>query len=357
MMKYCLFHPIITLALSLFAIGAQANSPQDILPDTSENRARVAAAYEQYLNIDREHGRFIEVNGIKMHYLEWGDDSGVPLIWSHGYSSTGFELVNVADQLVEAGYHVYSISYRGHGHTQVDNYDFSLAHIADDIAAMMDKLGIEKAVIGGLSLGGGVTTTFYENYPERVLGIVLEDGGADAVQLRTEIMYEQMKAMLEHMPAMQMPVFQDRFAGIKFMANLYVPGWGGEFPKLSMVALHSFVVDKKDGTFGMHHDDAKLFDAFGEAAINPGLTHRLPLLHQSWRRVHPYITYRNLSVPMVIIDPTGDLFDATGSFEKLRDMHPDLITLVDYPNTPHAAHPMRPEWFVRDLEALLERIK
>lgn len=356
-MRNYILRPIATLILCLFAIGVQAQSSQDVLPDTPENRARVEAAYEQYLDINKKHGHFIEVNGIRVHYLEWGDDRGVPLIWSHGYSSTAFELINVAEQLVDVGYHVYSISYRGHGQTQVEDYNFSLAHIADDIAAMMDRLGIEKAVIGGLSLGGGVTTTFYENYPERALGLILEDGGADAVQIRTELMYEQFKAMAGENSPPQTPVFTDRFAGVRFMANVFVPGWGGEFPKLSMVALHAFIVEKEDGSFGMHHDDAKLFASFTEAAINPSLNHKLPLLHQSWRRVHPQITYRNLAVPMAIIDPTGDVFDATASFEQLRDLAPDLIALIEYPDTPHAAHPMRPEWFVRDLETLLRKVQ
>jgi len=38
-------------------------------------------------------------------------------------------------------------------------------------------------------------------------------------------------------------------------------------------------------------------------------------------------------------------------------MHPELIKVVEYPDTPHAAHPMRPDWFVRDMSELLHRIK
>jgi len=352
------FRPLVILMFLLMAIIARAETPetgQEIFPDTPENRALVEQAYEQYLDINRNHGHFIEVNGIRMHYLEWGDDSGTPLIWSHGYSSTEFELVNVAQQLVAAGYHVYSIAYRGHGQTQVEDYNFSLSHIADDIAAMMDQLGIEKAVIGGLSLGGGVTTTFYENYPERALALVLEDGGADPVQARIEKMYEQMKEMMANFPEMP-TVFKDRFAGYKFIASFYIPGWGGSLPEGTAPLFHSWVVENEDGSFRLHHDDEKLWGK-GEATIDPAQSHQLPLLHQSWRRIHPPITYRNLSVPMLIIDPTGDAFSPTDEFEKLRAMHPELIKVVEYPDTPHAAHPMRPEWFVRDMTELLQRLQ
>jgi len=60
---------------------------------------------------------------------------------------------------------------------------------------------------------------------------------------------------------------------------------------------------------------------------------------------------------MLIIDPTGDKFSPTEDFEKLRTMHPELINVVEYPDTPHAAHPMRPDWFVRDLTELLQRLE
>lgn len=105
-----------------------------------------------------------------------------------------------------------------------------------------------------------------------------------------------------------------------------------------------------------HYDDEKLWGK-GMATIDPAQSHNLPLLPQSWRRIHPLITYRNLSVPMLIIDPTGDAFSPTEEFEKLRAMHPDLITVVEYPDTPHAAHPMRADWFVRDMSNILHRIK
>lgn len=331
--------------------------PPSVFPDTPENRALVDQAYADYLFMDKQHGHDISVNGISMHYLEWGDDAGVPLIWAHGYSSSAFEFAGVGAKLAEAGYHVYAIDYRGHGKTQVTDYNFSLSHIADDIDAMMTKLGIEKAVIGGLSLGGGVTTTFYENYPDRALALVLEDGGADAVQARTEKIYEMFKDMLANIPPYQVPKFKSRFEGFQYISNFYLPGWGGEFKDGAATTLISWVVENEDGSFGVHYDGVKLFGDGTPAAMKPDSSHKLPLLHQSWRRVHPMITYRNLSVPMLIIDPTGDAVDPGEEFEKLRKMHPDMINVVEYPDTPHAAHPMRPDWFVRDMKSVLVQVK
>jgi pimeloyl-ACP methyl ester carboxylesterase len=349
-----IIHSLLLLLIVTTANAGTSRSGQELFPDTAKNRTLVKNAYDRYLNINSKHGRFINVNGIRMHYLEWGDKSGIPLIWSHGFGSTGFELVNVAEQLAEAGYHVYSITYRGHGQSQVTNYNFSLAHIADDIAAMMDKLGIKKAVIGGLSLGGGVTTTFYENYPDRVLALVLEDGGGHVIEPRTEAFHKKVLALHANLPAQKKLTFKDRFSGFQFAARLYMPSWNSTLPIGITPAFHSWVVPSKEGKFEMHFDPPKLLGA----ASNPAIPHyKLTLLGQSWRRIHPLITYRNLSVPMLIIDPTGDVFSPTEEFKVLQSMHAKLINLVEYPDTPHAAHPMRPEWFVRDMKNLLRRVK
>jgi pimeloyl-ACP methyl ester carboxylesterase len=345
-----------TSVSTMFAAAEQQSNHRDIFPDTPANRTLVAKAYDQYLSINKNHGRFVDVNGIKMHYLEWGDEKGIPLIWSHGSGSTGFELVNVAEQLVDAGYHVYAITYRGHGQTKVTDYQFSLSHIADDIAAMMDHLGIEKAVIGGLSLGGGVTTTFYENYPQRSLALVLEDGGADRMQIRYEKSHDLLKKLTPSIAKRKAPSVTDRFTGFQYTVRLFMHGWHGEFPAAIAPAFHSFIVSTDDGSFVAHYQAEKLMGT-GAVINHPAESFKLPLLAQSWRRIHPIITYRNLQVPMLIIDPTGDAFNPTVDFEMLRDMHPKLIDVVEYPNTPHAAHPVRPEWFVRDMKKLLVRLR
>jgi pimeloyl-ACP methyl ester carboxylesterase len=313
---------LLSLLMAMVAVAETPETPPDVFPDTPENRAMVADAYTQYLALDKRLSHFIEVNGIRMHYLEWGDKNGTPLIWAHGYSSSAFEMGNVGQKLADAGYHVYAITYRGHGQTKVTDYNFSLSHIADDIVAMMDQLNIDKAVIGGLSLGGGVTTTFYENYPERALALVLEDGGADPVQARTEKMYEQMKEMMANMPEQETPVFEDRFAGYKYISSFYIAGWGGTLPEGTAPLFHSWIVENEDGTFRLHHDGVKLFGEGNPAGIDPAQSHQLPLLHQSWRRIHP-----------------------------------PLIRVVEYADTPHAAHPMRPDWFVRDMTSLLQRLR
>lgn len=350
------------LALASTATVVAAET-KDAFADTPGNRAAYQRSLAAYESMGREHGHFAQVNGIRMHYLEWGDASKVPFIWAHGYSSTAFEIAPVVDQLAQAGFHVISVGYRGHGETQVQDYNFSLANVADDVAALMDQLKLPCAVIGGLSLGGGVTTTFYENYPQRAMALVLEDGGADPIQERTERAYEAMKPSLAQYVQQMRPVDwrnADRFQAFRGLVEEFMGGGGSVLPDTTLIIFQSMLrQDSKDGLWGPHFDNQQLMGTI-EDSLNPGAGYKLPLLHQSWRRIHPLITYRNLKVPMLIIDPTGDDIPPDGSFspqyERLRALHPDLIEHVKYPDTGHAAHPQRPEWFVRDVTRLLQRV-
>ncbi len=346
------------MALPFPAVAGEPSAvPADPFPDTPSNRALFESSLRQYEAIDREHGHFADVNGIRMHYLEWGDARGVPLVWSHGSTSTGFELAQVGQGLADLGYHVFAITYRGHGQTQVTSYEFSLAHIADDIAALLDQKGHACAVIGGLSLGGGVATTFYENYPQRATALVLEDGGAEIVQNRMERTFANVKSFMDALPPTDWAV-TDRFAAYRAAALPYLPLLQAK-PELAST-FHSFVRQDAAGAWRFHADTARLLGN-GAASVDPARGHELSLLAQSWRRVHPVITYRNLKVPMLIIDPTGDDAGPFGSFSpeyaRLQAMHPQLIRHVEYPETFHAAHPQRPEWFLRDMGELLARIR
>ncbi len=351
----------LTISACIFTSSLALAQAPFSFPDTPKNRALYEQSYKKYKTIDKEHGHFSDVNGIKLHYLEWGDKSGIPLIWSHGYSSTGFELSQVGQSLADLGYHVFAITYRGHGQTQVTNYNFSLSTIADDIAAFMDQKHYSCAVIGGLSLGGSEATTFYENYPERVLAVVLEDGGADSVQERMERAYPKLRDSLAEFPkGAAEAAYSDRFNAFQNVVAPYLGIWKGWLPADAAPIFQSYVAADSAGNWRFHIDSKRLF---GEDNIfmDPASGYKLPLLAQSFRRVNPIITYRNLNVPVLIIDPTGDDNGPFGSFspdyEKLQKLHPNLIRHVKYPQTLHAAHIQRPDWFVRDMKDLIYRVR
>ncbi|MBB6554947.1 alpha/beta fold hydrolase [Nonomuraea rubra] len=69
---------------------------------------------------------------------------------------------------------------RGFGGSRLGEDEPSLDLMADDVARLLDEEGIDRAVVGGLSMGGYVTMAFCRRHPDRVLGVILADTKAGA---------------------------------------------------------------------------------------------------------------------------------------------------------------------------------
>jgi pimeloyl-ACP methyl ester carboxylesterase len=87
-----------------------------------------------------------------------------------------------AEVLAKAGCRVITPDLRGFGESGLISGTASMDIYADDIVALMDHLGIDKAVVGGMSMGGYVLLNLLERYPDRVAApvfIVTKAGGDD----------------------------------------------------------------------------------------------------------------------------------------------------------------------------------
>ena len=107
-----------------------------------------------------------------------GGDRALPVVLSHGFgASAEMWLPNVA--ALAAGHEVVTWDLRGHGQTRcpLDQNLYTAGACVEDLAALLDEVGAERAVLGGLSLGGYLSLAFYLAYPERVAGLVLADTG------------------------------------------------------------------------------------------------------------------------------------------------------------------------------------
>ncbi len=118
----------------------------------------------------------IDRDGVKIYYEDTG--TGDPVLLSHGYSATSqMWRGQVAD--LSSDYRVITWDMRGHGQSDSpeDQAAYSEAATVADMAAILDACGIERAVIGGLSLGGYMSLAFHLAYPERVRALMLFDTG------------------------------------------------------------------------------------------------------------------------------------------------------------------------------------
>ena len=121
-----------------------------------------------------------DINGISLAYSDRG--TGLPLILIHGFPLCRAMWAPQAEALSRANCRVITPDLRGFGQSGSGSGSASMELYADDIVALMDHLKIDKAVVGGMSMGGYVLLNLLERYPERVAApifIVTKAGGDD----------------------------------------------------------------------------------------------------------------------------------------------------------------------------------
>jgi pimeloyl-ACP methyl ester carboxylesterase len=118
----------------------------------------------------------IDRDGVGIYYEVHGE--GPPMLLTHGYSSTSAMWHGQADALVKE-HRLILWDMRGHGQSDYpDDPDaYSEALTVGDIAAILNAVGAERAVIGGLSLGGYMSLAFYRAYPHRARALLIIDTG------------------------------------------------------------------------------------------------------------------------------------------------------------------------------------
>ncbi len=116
------------------------------------------------------------LNGIEIYYEERG--SGFPVVLTHGLGDCAELWSPLAEALADR-YRVVSWDMRGHYRSEAPEElaQYTQDLVVEDLRALCDHLGIERAVQGGHSLGGYTALRFYEAHPERVAALVLHATG------------------------------------------------------------------------------------------------------------------------------------------------------------------------------------
>jgi pimeloyl-ACP methyl ester carboxylesterase len=118
---------------------------------------------------------YAPVNGLDMYYEVHGS-GGVPVVLLHGaYMSTGAMQWLLSD--LARSRQVIAVDLQGHGRTADVDRPLQYEQMADDVAALMDHLGIDQADITGYSMGGGVGLQLAIRHPERVRKLVAMSTG------------------------------------------------------------------------------------------------------------------------------------------------------------------------------------
>src|SRR3954462_13887332 len=115
-------------------------------------------------------------DGVNIYYEVYG--SGPPLLLTHGYSSTSGMWQGQIEALSQH-HELVLWDMRGHGQSDYpdDPAAYSETCTVADMAALLDQVGAEKAIVGGLSLGGYMSLAFYCSHPDRVRALLIIDTG------------------------------------------------------------------------------------------------------------------------------------------------------------------------------------
>lgn len=236
----------------------------------------------------------VALNGTSIFYEDTGGNKPA-VILSHGFLMDHSMFRHQVTALKDS-HRVITWDERGFGQTRATG-EFTYWDSANDVLALMDHLGIESAVVGGMSQGGFLSLRVALAAPDRVRGLILLDTQAGTEDPSTVEPYNQLhEAWLAHGPT----AVQDVIAGL-----ILGPGtWTEWFDKWALLAPEQFTA-----AFNclMHRDD---------------ITSRLG----------------EITCPALIVHGTADAAIPMAKAEQLRDLITGPTTLVAIEGGPHAAN-------------------
>jgi esterase len=137
--------------------------------------------------------RFVTVNGLRIHYLDWGGAGKPPMIMLHGIGRVAHTFDHIAPHFA-SNYHVMAVDMRGHGDSAWDPRGAYLVEdYVKDIEGMAEQLRLRNIVIWGNSTGGRVAQVFAGLHPDLVAAVISEDVGPERPTQVAESVTRQLK--------------------------------------------------------------------------------------------------------------------------------------------------------------------
>ena len=121
--------------------------------------------------------RFVPLDGLRIHYLDWGNAGKPPFLMLHGIGRVAHSFDHIAPRF-QNDYHVMAIDMRGHGDSAWSPEGAYLVEdYVKDLEAFVTQLNLQGVTLLGNSTGGRVVQVYAGMHPERVARLVVEDVG------------------------------------------------------------------------------------------------------------------------------------------------------------------------------------
>ena len=232
-----------------------------------------------------------------------------PFLLVHGLASNARTWDGVAANLVATGHSTASVDLRGHGRSSKPDGPYDVPTVADDLAVLIERLGIDRPVVAGQSWGGNVVLELAARNPDAVRGIVCVDGG-----------WLEPSRSFTDWDACRTALAPPRLAGRPFEEiEGHVRSAHRDWPDVGIRGTLANFEVRPDGT------------------VAPWLTfdHHIAILRGLWEH-HPPERYPGLSVPVLLVPVDGGETNVT---ERKREEVERAAAMI--PNA-------RVRWFAGD---------
>jgi esterase len=169
-----------------------------------DDRLRVTQARQHAEPVSR----YVEVNGLRLHYLEWGSPDAKPVLLLHGLRGHAHSWDDVSSALAP-DFRVLALDQRGRGNSSwAADASYSTESFVADLDAFCSTLKLNSLVLVGHSMGGRNGILFTSKNPKRVAAFAIVDVGPDiqpdgAARIKKEIVdapeaFESLDAAVKH---------------------------------------------------------------------------------------------------------------------------------------------------------------
>ena len=134
-------------------------------------------------NSTRPRDEFVEANGLRFHYREWGDTrTRHAVVLLHGYAETSEAWTETAQDLARE-FRVIAIDQRGHGQSdRATDRDYTRATQMEDLEAIIESLGLRSVTLIGHSMGGANAICYAAEHPEMTTALVVVETAPEVLR-------------------------------------------------------------------------------------------------------------------------------------------------------------------------------
>ncbi|GAA4548305.1 alpha/beta hydrolase [Pseudonocardia xishanensis] len=164
---------------------------------------------------------WVEIDGLPIHFTEWGSASAPPVLMLHGLNVQCHTWDPIAAQLADE-YHVIAVDLRGHGDSGWSRAGYRVRSLAHDVHGLIEALGLGPVDLVGHSLGVRVGMAVAGERPATVRSLVLSDAGPETTRAGALAMREFVRS------ATSIRGFRDDAEAREYYVDLH-PEWRAEF--------------------------------------------------------------------------------------------------------------------------------